>query len=206
VQQGVVVSLARPGGNVTGFTISTGPELYGKRLELLREAIPRLNSVMVVWNSRNEASRLGVAAVETAGKTLGLQVEVIGAPGAQELELAFKGAGRSRAGATLTIADALLWSQRERVVSLANRHRLPGMYPEAEFAMAGGLMAYGPKVSDNFRRVAGYVDRILRGTRPADLPVEQPTTFELVINAKTAKTLGLTIPSSLLGRADQVIE
>jgi putative ABC transport system substrate-binding protein len=205
VQQGVVASLARPGGNVTGFTISTGTELYGKRLELLREAVPALTRVAVVWNPRNEVSRTALASVETAAQTLRIQVEAVEARAVHDIERALGGAGRPRAGAILVVADAFLWSQRGGIVAVADRYRLPAVYPEVEFAEAGGLMAYGPNVKDNFRRAAGYVDRILKGARPADLPVEQPSKFELVINLKAAKTLGLTMPRSLLLRADHVI-
>jgi putative ABC transport system substrate-binding protein len=206
VRQGVVASLARPGGNVTGFTISTGAELYGKRLELLREALPALTRVAVVWNPRNEMNRSTLASIETAARTLGIQLDAVEARDAQEMERAFSSAARPRVGAMLLVADAFLWSQRDRIVELAGRYRLPAVYPEIDFAEMGGLMAYGPNVRDNFRRAAGYVHRILRGARPADLPVEQPVTFELVVNLKAAKALGLTIPRSLLLRADHVIE
>jgi putative ABC transport system substrate-binding protein len=206
VREKLVASLARPGGNVTGFTISTGAELYGKRVGLLREAIPSVTRVVVVWNPSNEGARTSLPAIETATRALGVQVESIAASDIEELDRRLGSAVRGSAAAMLTVADAFLWSQRGRIVSLAARHRLPAMYPEREFALDGGLMAYGSSVRENFRRAAGYVDRILRGTRPADLPVEQPTQFDLVINLKTAKTLGLTIPPSLLLRADQLIE
>jgi putative ABC transport system substrate-binding protein len=206
MRQRLVVSLGRPGANITGFTISTGPELYGKRLELLREAIPNFTRVVVVWNPSNEGARASLPVIEAAAQALGAQAQSIEAPNIEALEqrlsrtIAIPGTGM------LTVADAFLWSQRARVVSLAVRYRLPGMHPEGEFALAGGFMAYGSSVPDNFRRAAGYVDRILKGAKPADLPVEQPTKFDLVINLKTAKALGLTIPPSLLARADQVIE
>ncbi len=206
VRQGVVASLARPGGNVTGFTISTGAELYGKRLELLREALPAVSRVAVVWNPRNEVSRNALVTIETAARTLGMQLDTVEARDAHDIERAFGSAARPRVGAMLTVADAFLWSQRVTIVALADRYRLPGVYPEVEFAEAGGLMAYGPNVRDNFRRAAGYVDRILKGAKPADLPVEQPSTFELVVNLKAAKALGLTLPRSLLLRADHVIQ
>ena len=206
VREKLVASLARPGGNVTGFTISTGAELYGKRVGLLREAIPSVTRVVVVWNPSNEGARTSLPAIETATRALGVQVESIAASDIEQLDRRLGGAVRGSAVAMLTVADAFLWSQRGRIVSLAARYRLPAMYPEREFALDGGLMAYGSSVRENFRRAAGYVDRILRGTRPADLPVEQPTRFDLVINLKTARTLGLTIPPSLLLRADQLIE
>ena len=194
VQQGLVASLARPGGNVTGFTISTGAELYGKRLELLREAVPALSRVAIVWNPGNEVARLGLGAIEKSANALGVHFEVFEARDAHGIERAFNGMARSRAGGVLTVADAFLWSQRAHIVSQAARHRVPGVYPESGFAEAGGLLAYGSNVAENFRRAAGYVDRILKGAKPGDLPVEQPTKFELVINLKTAKALGLTIP------------
>jgi putative ABC transport system substrate-binding protein len=206
MRQELVGSLARPGGNVTGFTISTGAELYGKRLDLLREAIPSLSRVVVVWNPSNEGARTSLPAIEAATKALGVQVQPIAASDIEELDRRLSGAVRSPGAAMLTVADAFLWSQRARIVSLAARHRLPGMYPEREFALEGGLMAYGSSVPDNFRRAAGYVHRILKGAKPADLPIEQPTKFDLVINLKTAKALGLTIPPALLLRADQVID
>jgi putative ABC transport system substrate-binding protein len=206
VQLGLAATLARPGGNATGFTIATGAELSAKRLELLREAMPALKRVAVLWNPRNQVSRPSLVATETAAKTLGIQVEIVDARDGEEIDRAVGGAVRNGATAMLTIADAFLWSQRGRVVSTTNRHRLPAIYPEREFAEAGGLMAYGPNVPGNFHRAAGYVDKILKGTRPGDLPIEQPTKFELVLNLKTARTLGLTIPPSLGLRADQVIE
>jgi putative tryptophan/tyrosine transport system substrate-binding protein len=206
MQQGLVRSLARPGGNITGFTISTGTELYGKRIQLLREAIPRLSRIFVVWNPRNEAAQMSLQAVEAAANAIGVQSQPIAAPDIEQLERGLGDASRNPAAAVLTVADAFLWSQRARIVSLATRHRLPGMYPEREFAVEGGLMAYGSSVPDNFRRAAGHVDKILKGAKPADIPVEQPTQFDLVINLKAAKALGLTIPPSLLARADQVIE
>jgi ABC-type uncharacterized transport system substrate-binding protein len=206
MQQGLVRSLARPGGNITGFTISTGTELYGKRIDLLREAIPRLGRVLVVWNPSNEGARTSLQAIEAATNAIGVQSQPIAAADIEQLERGLGDAARNPAAALLTVADAFLWSQRARIVSLAARHRLPGMYPEREFAIEGGLMAYGTSVPDNFRRATGHVDKILKGAKPADIPIEQPTTFELVINLKTAKALGLTLPPSLLLRADQVID
>ena len=206
VQLGVVTSLARPGGNVTGFLISTGVELDGKRLELLREALPSLARVAVVWNPRNEANQHKLAGLEAPARTLGVQLESVQARDVQDIERALGGGGRRRVDAMLTLADAFLWSQRERIVAVAARHRLPAMYPELDFSESGGLMSYGSSVAENFRRAAGYVDRILKGTKPADLPVEQPATFELMINLKTARALGLTVPQSLLVRAAHVIE
>ena len=158
VRQGLVSSLARPGGNVTGFMISTGVEIYGKRLELLREAIPVLTRLAVVLNPRNEVSRLARPTIEAAAKALSIQVEVVEASDAQQLERALAARGRGRVHGMLTTADAYLWSLRDRVVAVAAQQRLPAMYPEVEFVEAGGLMAYGPNVPDNFRRAAAYVD------------------------------------------------
>ena len=206
VRMGLIASLRHPGGNVTGFTISTGADLYGKRLELLRETMPTLSRVAIVWNPRNKDTLADLPIIETAARTLGLRVDVIGAQDVQEVERAFGLAIRNHAGAVLMVADAFFWGERGQLVTFAARQRLPAMYPEVEFVEVGGLMAYGPNVSDNFRRAAAYVDKILKGAKPGDLPVEQPTKFELFINLKTAKALGLTIPPSLLQRADQVIE
>jgi putative ABC transport system substrate-binding protein len=206
VRQGLVASLARPGGNVTGFLISTGSELDGKRLELLREALPSLARVAVVWNPRNDANPQKLASLEAPARALGVQLESIEARDVQDIERALGGASRRRVDAILALADAYLWSQRERIVAVAARHRLPAMYPELEFSEAGGLMAYGPSVPDNFRRAAGYVDRILKGAKPADLPIEQPARLELMVNLKTARALGLTIPQSLLVRAAHIVE
>ena len=206
VRMGLIASLGHPGGNVTGFTISTGADLYGKRLELLRETMPTLSRVAIVWNPRNKDTLADLPIIETAARTLGLRVDVIGAQDVQEVERAFGRAIRNRAGAVLMVADAFFWGERGQLVTLAARQRLPAMYPEVEFVEVGGLMAYGPNVSDNFRRAATYVDRILKGAKPADLPVEQPTKFELVINLKTAKAIGIDVPLFLQQRADDVIE
>ena len=206
VQQGVVASLARPGGNVTGFLISTGVELDGKRLELLREALPSLARVAVVWNPRNDANPHKLASLEAPARALGVQLESVQARDVQDIDRALGGGARRRVDAMLALADAFLWSQRERIVAVAARHRLPAMYAELEFSESGGLMAYGPSVADNFRRAAGYVDRILKGAKPADLPIEQPAKLDLMINLKTARALGLTVPQSLLVRAAHIIE
>ncbi len=206
VRDGIVTSLARPGGNITGFSISTGPELVGKRLELLREAVPRLARVGIVWNEGNPTSRQSVADVTAAASSLGIAVVPFGLRDAAGIGKAFAEAARSRVGAVLTIPDAVLWSEREQIVAAAARHRLPAIYPESEFVTAGGLLAYGPDVPDNFRRAATYVDRILKGARAGDLPFERPSKFDLVVNLKTARALGLAMPPSLLVRATQVID
>ena len=206
VRQGLVESLAHPGGNVTGFLISTGAELDGKRLELLREALPSLARVAVVGNPRNDANPHRLASLEAPAQALGVQLESIQARDVQEIERALGAGSRRRVEAMLVLADAYFWSQRERIVAVAARYRLPAMYAEPEFAESGGLMAYGPSVAQNFRRAAGYVDRILKGAKPGDLPIEQPATLELMINLKVARALGLTIPQSLLVRASHVVE
>jgi putative tryptophan/tyrosine transport system substrate-binding protein len=206
VQQRIVASLARPGGNVTGLAISTGPEMHGKRLDILREAVPSLQRVVAVWNPRNDAARRALPTLEQAGRALRIPIELIEARDAKTLEEILSSRTRRRAEALLLVTDAFFWSQRQQITDLALRHRLPAMFPETEFAVSGGLMGYGPNIANNFRRAADYVDKILRGAKPGDLPVEQPSKFDLAINLKTAKTLGLTIPPSLLARADQVIE
>ncbi len=206
VQQGIVASLARPGGNVTGLAISTGPEMHGKRLGILREALPSLRRLVVVWNPRNETARLALPTLEQAGRALRVHIDLIEARDASSLDRILSSRARNRAEALLLITDAFFWSQRQDMAALALRHRLPAMFPEPDFAVAGGLMGYGPNIADNFYRAATYVDKILKGAKPGDLPVEQPTKFDLVINLKTAKAIGLTIPPSLLARADQVIE
>ena len=206
VKQGLVASLARPGGNMTGFTLSAGAQINGKRLELLREALPTLKQVAVLWNSSSDVNWAALEDTNTAAKALGVHLETLEIREPQDIERAFSSVAQARAKAILTIADAFLWSQRQHIVALAARHRLPGMFPEEEFGEAGGLMAYGPHVPDNFRRAATYVDKILKGAKPGDLPIQQPTKYKLVINLKTAKALGLTIPPSLLGRADEVIQ
>jgi putative ABC transport system substrate-binding protein len=206
VRQGLVTSLARPGGNVTGFLISTGAELDGKRLELLREALPSLARVAVVWNPRNEANPHKLASLEAPAQALGVQLESVQARDVPEIERALGAASRRRTDAMLMLADAYFWSQRERIVAVAARYRLPAIYAELEFGESGGLMAYGPSVAHNFRRAAGYVDRILKGTKPGDLPIEQPATLELMINLKVARALGLTIPQSLLVRAAHIVD
>jgi putative tryptophan/tyrosine transport system substrate-binding protein len=206
VADGIVASLARPGGNITGLSISTGVEIQGKRLGLLREAVPEVGRIAVMWNPSNPGARRNLTEAESSAKKLSVHIISMEARNREEIERAFVVAIENRAGALQTLADAFFWSLRSRIVVLATRYRLPAIYPEADFVTAGGLLAYGPSIADNFRRAAIYVDRILKGTKPADLPIEQPTTFELVINLKTAKALGLTIPPSLLARANRVIE
>jgi ABC-type uncharacterized transport system substrate-binding protein len=203
VATGVVASLARPGGNVTGLA-GIHADLMGKRLELLREAVPRLSRVAVLSHAANPGNAQYIKQGELAAQALGLQLQIVAVRDAGDLERAY--AEARRAGAVVQLDDVLFTTHRRRVVELAARHQLPAMYGFREFVDAGGLMAYGPDYPDLYRRAATYVDKILKGANPADLPVEQPTKFDFVINLKTAKALGLTIPPSILARADEVIE
>ena len=208
VMDGLVTSLARPGSNVTGLS-SLGSELVAKRLELLKQAVPGVSRVAVLWHpgalgERTEKDMLKEA--EVAARALGVRLQVVEARGPADFDRAFSDMTRARVGALTLLTSTMFLSERRRLVALAAQHRLPAVYPWREFVDAGGLMAYGPNAVDMYRRAAKYVDRILKGTKPGDLPVEQATKFELVINLKTAKALGLTIPPSLLQRADQVIE
>src|SRR6266545_542313 len=202
---GHVASLARPGGNVTGLTILF-PELSVKGLEMLISAVPKAKRIAVLWNPDTPSHTPAVKAVEEAGRTLRVQLQTVVARTGADLESAFAAMARAHAQAVLVLSSAFLTAERQHLTELALRHRLPTMFSQGEFVDAGGLMSYGPDYGDLFRRSAVYVDRILKGARPADLPVEQATKFELAINRKTAKVLGLTIPPSLLHRADHVIE
>ncbi len=205
VKAGVVASLARPGGNVTGLTVIT-PEVSGKRVELLKGAIPKISLVAVLWNPNNPTGRDFLRETEAAARSLGIQLLAIEVRNPGELGTVFKAVTNVRPSALITLGDGMLWSARARIVEFAMKSQLPGIFPERDFPEAGGLMSYGPNVSENFRRAAALVDKVLKGSKPADLPIERPTRLELVINLKTAKALGLTIPPALLQRADQVIE
>jgi ABC-type uncharacterized transport system substrate-binding protein len=206
VQLGFVSSLARPGSNITGLTLLTD-ELLGKQLELLREAVPRMSRVVVLGNAAVPLPPKARLALDAAGRALGIQLQYVEVRHAAGLDGAFAEAVRAQASAMLVRADPLVLEANDRrVVALAEKHRLPAVYWLDAYAQLGALMTYGADLFDVHRRSASYVDRILKGARPADLPVEEPTKFELVINLKTAKALGLTIPPSLLLRADQVIE
>ena len=205
VKLGVVASLARPGGNVTGvFSLSN--DLAGKRLEFLKQLIPRVARVAFLRESDNRASALNLRDAESAARPLGLVVQSVGVRGPKELDAAFVAMKRARADAVIVSEATAFFPDRQRIADLALSHRLPMMAPAREYAEAGALISYGTDYLDLFRRAATYIDKILKGAKPGDLPVEQPTKFELVINLKTAKALGLTIPPSLLQRADQVIE
>jgi putative ABC transport system substrate-binding protein len=205
VALGLVASLARPGGNVTGLTFQA-PTLSGKRLELLKEAAPQANRVAVLWNGTNPAHASYLGETEAAARALGLQLQAVEVRSPAELDRAFEAIARTWSSALITLADGMLLDNRMRLVAFAAQHQLPAIFPDREFAEAGGLMTYGPNLAANFRRAAYYVDRILKGAQPTDLPVEQPMKLELVINLKTAQALGMTMPSSLLLLADEVIQ
>ncbi len=203
VGSGFVASLARPGGNITGFS-GLAEELGGKRLELLREAVPKVSRVAVLAVSQSSATQW--REIQVAAKALKVTPQRVEVAGPDEIEHAFASFIRGRAQGLIVLPHAVTNDRRTQIVGLAAKNRLAAMYPDRQFVEAGGLMSYGPNFSDLHRRAATYVDKILKGRKPADLPVEQPTRFELVLNLKTAKVLGLTIPQSVLIRADQVIE
>jgi ABC-type uncharacterized transport system substrate-binding protein len=205
VGDGFVASLARPGGNITGLS-SLAPELSGKRLEILREVVPKLSRLVVLGTSTAPGQAQMLREVELAAKALKLQVQYLDVLDSKDIETAFRAAGKGRADALLTLAGGILSSQRAQFVELAVKNRLPAIYHQNLFVEAGGLMFYGVNVLDLDRRAATYVDKILKGAKPADLPVEQPTKFELIINLKAAKQIGLTIPPNVLVRADRIIQ
>jgi putative ABC transport system substrate-binding protein len=205
VGAGHVASLAKPGGNITGLA-TMAPDLSGKRLGLLKEAFPRIARVAVLWNSANRAKAEDWRETQGAAHALGVTLQSREVRGPDDFPSAFSSMTTQRPDAFLTLDDPLLLNSRTSIVAFAANQRLPAIYPQRDYTDAGGLMSYGPSISDLFRRAASYVDKILKGAKPGDLPIEQPNKFEFVINLKTAKALGLTIPSSLLLRADQVIE
>jgi putative ABC transport system substrate-binding protein len=202
---GLIASLARPGGNITGVSFTVDMEI-GKALELLRDTVPTVRRVAVLSNPANPAQTFVMKNVKDAARSLGVQLQVLEARGPSEFDGAFATMVRERVGALLVVTDSVFLLHRARITDLTAKNRLPSMHQLREYVEAGGLMSYGPSGPDLFRRAASFVDRILKGARPADLPVEQPTKFELVINLKTAKALGITFPPSLLARADQVIQ
>ena len=204
VASGLVPNLARPGGSITGVS-GFAPELSGQRLELIREIFPRAERIAVLANRSNPVTADILRATESAGQQMRMKLRVLDVHQPAELEAAFDTMRRERTDALVLVADPLLFSERPRIIQLAARHRLPAVYEMRLFPEAGGLLSYGPLSQERFQRMALYVDRILRGARPGELPVERPTTFELVINLNTAKALGVTIPQSLLLRADEVI-
>jgi putative ABC transport system substrate-binding protein len=202
---GLVASLARPGGNITGMSLMV-PDIGGKRLELLKEVLPRLARVAVLWNAANPYPAIVFKETQAAGRTLGIEVQSLGVRGPDDFDGAFETARRQHPEALITVEDPLTVAHQRVIADFAAKHQLPSLHGFREFVAAGGLMSYGASVADMYRRAAGFVDKILKGAKPADLPVQQPTTFELVINLKTAKTLGLTIPPGVLAIADEVIE
>jgi ABC-type uncharacterized transport system substrate-binding protein len=205
VGSGIVASLARPGGNITGLSLLDA-DLDGKRIELLKEAVPHLTRLAILWSANDPGMTLAFGRVETAARALGFALQNLAVREPAEFPRAFEAAGAGRAEALFVTAQPFTNQHRAQILDLVAKHRLPAIYTLRSFVDAGGLMSYGPSQADQYRRAAIYVDRILKGARPADLPVEQPTKFDLVINLKAARALGLTIPTGLLQRADQVIE
>ena len=205
LRAGFAVSLARPGGNMTGLS-SLSPDLIGKRLEILRECIPAVARVAFLWNPDNDSNLAFLDDLIVAVPALGLELTSAPIRNADEFEGTFAAVLQRRPSAALVTGDPLLRRHQNRIIDFVAKNRLPAMYQEKEWVAAGGLLSYGPSLPDLFRRGVSYVHRILEGAKPADLPIEQPTRFELVINLKTAKALGVTIPPTLLARADEVIE
>ncbi len=206
VGTGLIASLARPGGNVTGVSGSAGLGLFAKQLELLKETVPKIRRVAILSNPTNAYHQLAIREVNVQARSLGVLLQLLEAQGPNEFDGAFAAMAKERVGALLVLSDAMLSSHRTRLADLAARSRLPAAYGVRESVEAGGLMSYGPSILDSYRQAATYVDKILKGAKPADLPVEQPTKFELVINLKTAKALGITIPPHLLMLADEVLQ
>ena len=205
VGTGLVASLARPGGNVTGIT-DQATELSAKRLQLLKEAVPKASRIAVLWNAADRAMTLRYREVERAARVLHVSVQPLGVREPDDFEVAFSTMARERPDALFLVTDSLTILNRQRVLDFATTHRIPAMYEFGFLVRDGGLMSYGPNLDDSFRRAAVYVDRILKGAKPGELPVEQPNRYYLLINMKTAKALGLTIPQSLLLRADELIQ
>ncbi|HKC94768.1 MAG TPA: ABC transporter substrate-binding protein [Nitrospira sp.] len=205
VGSGLVDSLASPGGNVTGLSIFA-PELGGKRLELLKEAVPSLTRVAFLWQASGHIASVTVKEIQAAAKALGLHVQSLEIRDSKDFDSAFEAALKEHAQALLTGPSPVINTHHARIIEFAAKNRLPAMYAGPEFVNAGGLMSYAPDYTDQYRRTAVYVDKILKGAKPANLPIEQPTKFELVINLKAAKQIGLTIPPNVLARADKVIK
>jgi putative ABC transport system substrate-binding protein len=205
VADGLVASMARPGGNVTGVTF-LAQELNAKLLELLRELVPQARVIAILVNQTNSTSERQVRDMQEAARSIGVQLLVLQASNASELDAALGSLVQGRADALIVVPEAFFNSRREQLAALAARHAIPAIYGFRDFTMAGGLISYGASFATSLRQVGVYAGKILKGAKPADLPVVQPTTFELVINMKTAKALGLTIPLSILARADEVIE
>ena len=206
VALGFVESLARPGGNITGLVTNAGAEIYGKQLELLKESVPKATRMAVLWNPADPQNPLQLKETRAAAPVLGVTLLAFEAKEPNDIDGVFAAMNNARAGALTVLPNAMLLGERVKIADLAAKHRLPAIYGIPEHMEAGGLMAYAANRLDIFRRAATYVDKILKGAKPADLPVEQPTRFDLVINMKTAKALGIKIPNSILVRADRVIE
>ncbi len=204
VGSGFVTSLARPGGNITGLS-TLAPEISGKQLELLKEIVPRLGRVAVIGTSTRQGTAQNLKEMELAAAAFAVKLQYLDIQNPKDIETAFRAAGKERADALLVLQSPVFNAQRAQIADLALKSRLPATYPRREFVEDGGLMSYGASISDLDRRAATYVDKILKGTKPADLPVEQPTKFEFIVNLKTAKQIGLTIPPNVLARADKVI-
>jgi putative ABC transport system substrate-binding protein len=204
VANGFVASLARPGGNITGLA-TLAPELSGKRLELLKETVPKLSRVAVFGTSTTPGNAQNIKETELAARAFGLQLQSLDVRAPKDMETAFRAAGKARAESIIVLSGPMVNSHRSQIVDLAVKSRLPAIYPWPEYVEDGGLMSYGPSLTDLNRRAATYVDKILKGRKPADLPVEQPIKFEFIVNLKAAKQIGLTIPPNVLVRADRVI-
>ena len=205
VGSGIVSSLARPGGNVTGLTIDS-PELAGKRLQLLKEIVPGVTHVAVIWNAANPYAAVVYKETQQAARSLAIEIKSVEVRSPSDFDGALGAVIKDNSGGLVVVEDPLTFSEMTRIVNFATTHRLPVMYGMKEFVSAGGLIAYGPSYPDLLRRAATYVDKILKGAKPGDLPIQQPTKFELAINLKTAKALSLTIPQSLLLRTDELIQ
>jgi putative ABC transport system substrate-binding protein len=205
VGTGLIASLAKPGGNISGIT-DQATELSAKRLELLKEAIPNASRIAVLWNAGDRAMTLRYREIEKASHTLGVTIQPLGVREPDDFDVAFSAMTKERPDALLLVTDALTNLNRKRIIDFAAAHRIPAMYEFGSLVQDGGLMSYGPDLADSYRRGAVYVDRIIKGAKPGELPVEQPNRYYLLVNLKTAKTLGLTIPQSLLLRADQLVQ
>jgi putative tryptophan/tyrosine transport system substrate-binding protein len=205
VGAGLIASLARPGGNITGLSLG-GTELFGKRLELLKETVPRVSRVAVFLDTTSPAISLTLNEIQTSARALGLQIQSLDIQSPNDFAGAFQTAAKGRAQALTVTPQPVLTANRKRILEFAAKNRLPGIYPFKEYVEDGGLMSYASNLSDRYRRAATYVDKILKGAKPAELPVEQPTKFEFMINLIAAKQIGLTIPPNVLVRADKVIK
>ena len=205
VKVGLVASLSRPGGNVTGASLFTS-ELEAKKLALLRELVPKAQLIAMLVNPTNPSAETDIEDVRKAAAAVGQQIFLLRASSERDIDAAFEAVVQQRANALLVAHDPIFLSRRDQFVALATRHAVPAIFEFREFVVAGGLMSYGSRITENYRLGGNYAGRILKGAKPADLPVQQPTKFELVVNLKTAKALGLTVPPALLARADEVIE